>query len=215
MKQLFMLQKEFFSLASQYTAGQKEAEALWRELEAAYSHPDRHFHNLLHLQQMLAVLQPVRSQIDDWDSLLFAVFYHDAVYDVVQYVTENNNEDQSAALAGQSLTRLNLPAEKIERCRHHILATKAHKHSADGDTNFLTDADLSILGQPWESYEAYRKAIRKEYAVFPDAIYNSGRTNVLKSFLRTERLFKTEPFQEQYEATAKENLARELEILSF
>lgn len=209
-----MLHKEFTSLVSKYTDASL-TQQLWNELEAAYTAEDRYFHNLSHLEQMIAVLQPQQSQIEDWDTLLFAVFYHDAVYDVVQYVTDNNNEDKSAEAAEKALTAIGYPTEKIERCKNHILATKHHYLSDSNDTNLLTDADLSILGQPWDVYHAYMKNIRKEYDVYPDGIYNAGRIKVLKSFLAMNRLFKTEPFFQQFEAAAKENLARELEIISF
>ena len=48
---------------------------------------------------MLACLAPLQSQAQDWDSLLFAVYYHDLIYDVTRYMTENDNEDRSAEAA--------------------------------------------------------------------------------------------------------------------
>lgn len=209
-----MLQEAFFSLVGKYTDDSQTATQLWNELRDAYTGGDRYFHNLSHLEQMHLALAPVQSQIDDFDTLAFAVLYHDAVYDVVRYVTENDNEDKSADAVGKALQAINYPAEKIERCKAHILATKHHKPSADNDTNFLTDADLMILGQPWEAYKIYMHDIRKEYEVYPDSIYNAGRSAVLKVFLKATPLFKTAHFQTLYEAQAKENIGRELEILS-
>jgi predicted metal-dependent HD superfamily phosphohydrolase len=210
-----MLEKVFTSLVANYCDDAQLSAGLWGQLNAAYTSEERYFHNVSHLQQMHATLLPFQSQIDDWDSLLFAVFYHDLVYDVVRYVTENDNEDKSAEEAEKVLFLINFPPAKIKRCKQHILATKTHKQLADTDTNFLIDADLAILGQPWEAYEVYRKAIRKEYEIYPDSIYNAGRVTVLKKFLRSKRLFITQPFFEEREATARENMERELEILSF
>lgn len=189
-------------------------EQLWSELQSAYKERERRFHSAAHLEQMFGTLKEVSSSVDDWDTLAFAVFYHDLVYDVVQYVTENDNEDKSADAAAEVLQRINYPAQKIERCKTHILATKHHQPSTDSDTNFITDADLSILGQPWEVYKIYMNNIRKEYEVYPDSIYYAGRTSVLKAFLRTRPLFKTEHFQRLYEEAARENMTRELEIIS-
>lgn len=210
-----MLQQQFKALVLRHTPNQELADQLWKEIESAYTQEERHFHNLSHIEQILDALQPFQSKAEDWDTLLFSVFYHDAVYDVVEYVTDNRNEDKSAELAEKALTSIPYPLEKIERCKQHILATKKHRVSTDNDTNLLTDADLSILGQPWRVYDAYRKNIRKEYGIFPDPIFHAGRLKVLQQFLQMERLYKTEGFYRQYEGAAEKNLSRELEIISF
>lgn len=209
-----MLQETFVALVRRYTADAQLAAQLWESVQTAYSATDRHFHNLLHLEQMLNELTAVQLQIQDWDTMVFSVFYHDIVYDVIRYVTENDNEEQSAEAAEKALQSIGYPVKKIEQCKGQILATKKHEPSGD-DGNFLTDADLSILGQPWNVYERYRKAIRHEFAVYPDNIYHAGRAAVLKNFLRSSRLFKTEHFFNRYEAAARENIERELEIVSF
>jgi predicted metal-dependent HD superfamily phosphohydrolase len=209
-----MIQHEFKTLVLRHANDPSLANQLWQQLETAYTQPGRYFHNLSHLEQMLHALLPLQSETEDWDTLLFAVFYHDVVYDVVQYVTDNNNEDKSAELASEALSSIGYPEEKINRCRQHILATKKHQLSEDHDTNLLTDADLSILGQPWETYDTYRKNIRKEYEIYPDAIYHAGRIKVLQQFLQMDRLYKTEFFHHQYETLAEKNISRELEIIS-
>lgn len=198
-----------------YTVDKAVASNYWNNLLQAYTDSERYYHNLDHIEHLFTVLGPVQQEIDDWDSLAFAVFYHDAVYNVVEYVTTNDNEDKSAALAEEVLTTIGYPHQKIERVKRHILATKKHEQCADADTNYLSDADLSILGSTWAEYEAYMNGIRKEYAVYPDSIYVYGRQKVLKDFLLAEPLFKTPHFQATYGAAAKENIARELEITSF
>ncbi|HUC79741.1 MAG TPA: hypothetical protein VMR70_02450 [Flavisolibacter sp.] len=209
-----MMQEEFKTLILRHAANEALADQLWLQLQTAYTQPDRYFHNLSHLQQLIAALQPLQVQAQDWDTLLFAVFYHDVVYDVVEYVTDNNNEDKSAEVAERALASIGYPADKIERCKQHILATKKHLPSADNDTNLLTDADLSILGQPWEAYDDYRKNIRKEYDIYPDGIFHAGRIKVLKQFLQADRLYKTDLFHQQLELQAEKNLSRELELIS-
>ena len=209
-----MLQKEFIALVLKYTDDKVLANHLWHEIETAYNHNERHYHNLSHLEQMFACLAPLQSQAEDWDSLLFGVYYHDVIYDVTRYMTDNDNEDKSAEIAETALRSINYPEEKIQRIKRHILATKQHNQTADPDTNLLTDADLSILGQSWNVYEAYMKNIRKEFAIYPDNIYHAGRTKVLKSLIHTERLFKTYYFFDLYCSSANNNMYRELELLS-
>ena len=94
-----------------------------------------------------------------------------------------------------------------------IKCTKSHEFS-DSDTNYFTDADLSILGKSWKTYEEYYQQIRKEYKIYPDFIYNSGRKKALQHFLKMDRIFKTDYFFEKYEIQARENLQNELQILT-
>lgn len=109
------------------------------------------------------------------------------------------------------MQQLAVPIQQIERCKSQIMATKSHVFSDDSDTNYFTDADLSILGQPWEVYQTYYQNVRREYAIYPDLVYHPGRKKVLQHFLSMERIFKTNFFSSQFEEQAKDNLRREME----
>ncbi|MDQ6609518.1 MAG: hypothetical protein M3Y85_06835 [Bacteroidota bacterium] len=209
-----MLHNQFTALLLRYTQNEALIQQLWDEIEKAYDDEERYFHNLSHLAQLYTALASLQTSIQDWDSLLFAVFYHDIAYDVVRYVLENDNEERSAATAEHALKSIEVPAYKIMLCKQHILATKTHLITTNNDTNIFIDADLSILGQPWEVYQPYMKNIRKEYSIYPDKIYNSGRLKVLKHFIAMPRLYKTDRFYQLYETSARENMSREVEILS-
>ncbi len=163
-----------------------------------------------HLESLLQQLSAVKSDISHWDTLLFTLFYHDIVYNSLK----SDNEEKSAEFAERSMRQILVPREIMENCTAQILATKLHLDSPDQDTNYFTDADLSILGQDWRSYSAYYQNVRKEYAIYPDLIYKPGRKKVLKHFLGMERIFKTEYFYAKFEQQAKQNLKKELELLS-
>jgi predicted metal-dependent HD superfamily phosphohydrolase len=111
------------------------------------------------------------------------------------------------------MQQVSVSSDIIERCKNQILATKSHSKSTDSDTNYFTDADLSVLGQPWEIYRLYYKNVRKEYAIYPDFIYNPGRKKVIQHFLSMNSIFKTDYFYNQFEKVAKENLLKELSYL--
>ncbi len=83
----------------------------------------------------------------------------------------------------------------------------------NSDANYFTDADLSILGQDWEIYTQYYKNVLKEYAIYPNRIYNSGRKKVLQHFLTMKNIFKTEYFYQKFEETARRNIQKEIELL--
>lgn len=205
-----MLKTIFLDLTKKYTDNSALAENCWQQIETAYNHKKRHYHNLTHLQHLIDTLQPYQKDIKDWNTILFAVFYHDIVYNVLK----NNNEEKSAAVASDKLAALQVPAAAIEKCRHFILATKLHSADADNDCNLFTDADLCILGQPWENYKHYYAQIRKEYSIYPDIIYKPGRKKVLQHFLKMESIFKTSAFYTLYEKQARNNLQQELEEIS-
>ena len=200
------LKQTFLQFVNLYTST-AFANNLWTEVEITYSQRDRHYHNLTHLENLLHQLIQVKTGIADWNTTLFTLFYHDIVYNPLK----NDNEDQSAQLAVQRMRELNLPPSNIEKCRGQILATIGHQVAIDQDTNYFTDADLSILGADWEVYQQYANNVRREYSNYPDAVYNLGRAKVLKHFLVMEKIYKTEYFHQRFEVNAKLNLERELE----
>ena len=91
---------------------------------------------------------------------------------------------------------------------------KTSPGTRDDDTNYFTDADLSILGSDSDSYLTYTKQIRKEYSYFPDLLYKPGRRKVLEHFLEMGNIFKTKYFQDKFEIQAKINILGELKSLS-
>jgi predicted metal-dependent HD superfamily phosphohydrolase len=204
-----MLKEIFILLAGRYTQNAVLIEELWKEIQSSYRDSKRHYHTLAHLRHLLDELSLYKEKITDWHVILFSVFYHDIIYDVLK----NNNEEKSASLAESRMQDLRVPTEKIKNCKKQILATKAHLESSDLDTDFFIDADLSILGQDWAIYYRYIQQVRKEYAVFPDPVFKTGRKKMLKHFLTMDRIFKTSEFFDLYENQARENLRRELHQL--
>ncbi len=201
-----MLLKDTFTALIQPYSNGAVVELYWLEIEKAYSGKKRHYHNLMHLEQLWQQLFPLKSVITDWDTLLFSLFYHDMVYNV----RRQDNEEKSAELAKQRLQALPFPPAGIDKCIAQILATKSHTLSPDLDTNLFTDADLAILGQDWPTYHRYTQQVRREYSIYPDLLYKPGRKKVLQHFLNMERIFKTAHFFDLYEKVARANLSREI-----
>lgn len=201
------LKEIFHDLIRRYDPAQ--AEPLWTALENAYTGPGRFYHNLAHLQHLYMELHEIKHLVQDWDTLLFTLFYHDVVYEA----TQKDNEVQSAIYATKVLSNLKYPAAKTERCNAQIRATQYHEAVADADTNLFTDADLSILGKDSADYARYAEQVRQEYAIYPDELYKPGRQKVLLHFLAYEMIYKTNHFQEKYENQARINLKNELHML--
>jgi len=204
-----MLKNIFIALATTYSNYPLLTKKLWEEIEKAYSGTKRHYHNQKHLQNMYGELLEVKQLTEDWDTILFSLFYHDIVYKA----TAKDNEEKSAVIAIKCLQIIHYPIEKIVKCRNQILSTQHHNTINDNDTNLLLDADMAILGSDWHDYEIYYKAVRKEYTIYPDFLYNPGRAKVLNHFLSMDHIFSTGHFREKYEKTARTNLKKELEYL--
>lgn len=204
-----MLKEKFIELIGTYTTDERLIKQLWQEVEENYTHKKRYYHNLLHLENMLVSLYEIKEQINNWNTILFSIYYHDIIYNALK----RNNEEKSAEFAKSRMQLIAAPELMTENCIQQILATKDHLICDDRDTNFFTDADLSILGQQWNKYSDYYKQVRKEYSLFPDLIYIPGRKKVLQHFLQMGRIFKTDFFFNKFELQAKENLQRELDQL--
>ena len=195
--------------AEKYSRDRVLIKMLWSKILKQYHSKTRHYHNIVHLTYIFSCLNDVKSKIEDWDSVVFAVFYHDFNYSIFK----KDNEEKSAMSAGKELKALGFPADQIERVKSHILATKHHRYSNDQDTNLFTDADLAILGGSHSEYQHYKTNVRQEYAWYPDVVYKAGRKQVLNHFLTREKIFNTDYFQKSKEHQAALNLKTELNAL--
>ncbi|TGL87600.1 hypothetical protein EHQ68_07230 [Leptospira congkakensis] len=202
----------FESLISNFIdAGHIVSQSLWKEIETRYSEPHRAYHNLNHLYQMLGEFEKVKTRLEDSEMVLFALYYHDLIYNP----NSKSNEEGSAKIAEERLSQLGIVKERIGICLRHILATKSHRlgESYNPDTKYFLDMDLSILGSDEKLYLEYTKNIRKEYAIYSDDDYRKGRIQVLYHFIETTRLFQTDDFFDQYEMRSRHNLKTEIHSL--
>jgi len=204
-----MLKKTFQTLLLKYTDDHVIIEKFWNEIKMQYSKKKRHYHTLSHLENILKELLDVKDKVEHWDTILFTLFYHDIIY----LATKSNNEEESAKLAELRMKQIKVPTEVIQNCVHQIIATKAHLENSNSDTNYFTDADLSVIGQSLENYTDYYNNVRKEYSIYPNLVYNPGRKKVLTHFLEMERIYKTDYFYTKYERQAKQNLQTEYDLL--
>jgi len=195
-----MLKKRFKTLCKNYTDNEKIIELLWEKIEIKYTNPNRYYHSLEHLEYIYKELEEIELN----HILEFSIFYHDIIYDV----KNRDNEEQSAKIATIELSKLNVPENIKREVSQLILETKTHQANSEQNRLFL-DADLAILGDNYVEYRNYICNIRKEYTIYNDEIYNSGRMKVLEKFLEKEKIYQSEYFYEKYEKKAKYNLSKE------
>ena len=204
------LVETWIELTSKLNVHHTLQETLWYEIITAYQQRKRFYHNLNHILDLVTLAQHYKAEIEDFDSLLFSLFYHDFIYQVKQ----KNNEIESAKLAVKRLSSLDYPENKISKCYRQIIATQDHRLSQESDTNYLLDLDLSILGGERTKYREYSQNIRREYGMYSEQVYNQGRRQFLERLLYKDFLYKTKLFRDGYEQRARENLSWELARLT-
>jgi predicted metal-dependent HD superfamily phosphohydrolase len=76
-------------------------ETLRAELARAYQAPDRHYHDLRHIEALLSLARNHRAALDDHEAVEAAIWFHDAVYDA----RRSDNEEESAKLGAGAACR--------------------------------------------------------------------------------------------------------------
>ncbi|WP_273289272.1 hypothetical protein [Winogradskyella sp.] len=205
------LKPKWVDLVSNYTDKKAIVASLWKDIVDHYSNTNRYYHNLDHIQNMLSQAEDFKSHIEDYDVLVFAIWYHDIIYKS----TKKDNELKSALFAKKALKSLNFNEKRIENIENLIISTKKHQIDLDenDDNAYLLDFDLSILGSDWKTYQNYTQQIRREYKIYPEFMYKPGRKKVLQHFLERETLYFTEVYQDKFETQARENIIKELKLL--
>ncbi len=181
------------------------ADHTFEDIVQAYSTPDRFYHTLDHVLEVLTTIESLAPHADDLNTVKLAAWLHDVIYDS----KASDNEEHSAQFAELLCEELSIPAGP--RVAALILTTKAHQPDEDKDAQVLADADLAILGADELTYKAYAEKIRSEYAWVPDAEYRQGRRRVLGDYLIRPRIYH---LLGHLEAPARRNLAAEIARLS-
>lgn len=179
----------------------------WDVLNRAYGSDSRHYHTLGHLSEVYQLLEEYYNG-NIPETSLFALFYHDIVYSTLR----GDNEERSAEQAAAFLTSLAIDELTIGRVREMIIATCNHT-ATDRETQIFLDADMAILGSSEVRYKEYCAAVRREYGIYPDILYNRGRVKFLEKIRDREHIFLTDWFRDRFEARAKINLDKELKSL--
>jgi predicted metal-dependent HD superfamily phosphohydrolase len=185
------------------------SEPVRAELVRAYTAPDRHYHDLRHVETLLRLAQD--HALADREAVEAAIWFHDAIYDT----RRQDNEDQSAELAIERLSG-RAATDRIGRVAAMIRATAGHRLAdfadagAARDCALLLDFDLAILGSPPAAFAAYEQAVRREYGWAAESLWIARRRRVLAGFLARPAIYATDEFRASHEATARRNLAHAL-----
>lgn len=204
------LKGQWEELLSFYTPDGSARDRSFQGLRARYSERDRFYHNLGHVRQLLYLFESLNDRIHNHNAVRFSIWLHDVIYNTRM----NDNENESARLASELLTRLQVDAETIRLVADWILATKGHSGGdLPEDGRLFLDMDLSILGMGKETYEKYSRAIRSEYFWVPETVYRKSRMRILRSFIDRESIYRTDEMKERFEEQARKNIHEEIRLL--
>jgi predicted metal-dependent HD superfamily phosphohydrolase len=189
----------------------------WACIRDHYCEPSRRYHILKHLQFMFGYFDQYQTKLERPQLVSLAIFFHDIIYDG----SPQNDEEASAAEFRKFGAESQLPQEDIDIVADWIIRTADHKCSRKDSTDcrFFMDFDLSILGQPWDTYKGYFCAVSEEYRLLKRvspliwrAIFPFFRSTAMAPLLNVDRgpIFSTTEFQQAMEAQAQANLSREL-----
>jgi len=210
-----MLKKRFIDTLQELGASPEQANFAWSELSTLYQEEGRAYHSLAHISHMLELMDEHISDDAKSVELELAIWYHDVIYDPLS----KENELQSAELAKERLSAITTLSEKsLDRIYLLIMSTQGHLPRIEGkhrlENEWMLDLDLSILGSEEEAYQLYTQQIRKEYHMYAPDDYRLGRSQVLKTFLERDEIYFSDLFKQLFEEKARDNLSKEIEVLS-
>ena len=204
-----MLDPGRWSQLWQRATGAEPPPEQFETLTKQYAEPHRHYHNANHILDCLAEFDRHLSKASDPIATELAIWFHDAIYDT----RAADNEERSAELAEEWLTRSGAAKRLITAVKSLVLATKLHDVHGHPDAPLLVDIDLSILGRSSQRFWNYEAQIRQEYAWADRMVFAAKRAEILRRFLARKQIYHTEIFHEQLEAAARANLTASIKRL--
>ncbi len=201
---------EWYKYLENKSFDKEKVSAVINKLTDNYNEVHRYYHNLNHIKNMYDSLSKFKGKIVNNESIFYAAWLHDIIYDT----KSSDNEEKSSEFAENLLSELNINDMVIKKVIRLILITKNHHPIENSfDEKIFLDSDLLILGQSADKYDEYMKSIRKEFQWVDDVKYNTGRKKILKNFLQRETIYFTKEFGSLYESIARKNIQKEINSL--
>lgn len=172
-----------------------------------YRQPHRGYHDVGHLDELLALAREHTPDLDEAEQL--AVLFHDAVY--VPGAPRGDNERLSALLMHATVATLEVGGVDLDRAGRIIEAT-THAAPPPEEAARVCDLDLWRLAAPWEDFQRHALGIRHEYLHLQasEAAFWAARNAFYESMLAKPRLFATDTFVDRFEDVARANMRRAL-----
>lgn len=204
-------------------------------LRALYSEEGRYYHGMNHIKYLLANARTwftATSELQTYQLLQHAIWWHDAVYSV--FDKPGRNEIESATLFSKLHTQgkftLDVSGMDEGTAAWHVWsaihATARHLEDIDFTDCFWTadtigrkvamlmlDVDLSVFAEELDMVKHHSELVLQEYEPFGKSRESmlEGRISFLKKLLERKRIFYTDFFYERCEQKARFNLQDSIE----
>jgi predicted metal-dependent HD superfamily phosphohydrolase len=184
---------------------------LIEQLKSRYAEPQRHYHTWAHIDALRGHFDSVKDQFHDPTGVLWALYWHDAIYDPQAADNEQRSADllleEAPPEVGES--RLKFAACIIRATQKHEIPSSLSVQD-ESDLALFLDIDLSILAANELVFDQYEAQIRAEYEFVPLDLYRQARAGILKGFLNRARLYFSDHYYNLWETRARDNLQRSI-----
>ncbi len=183
------------------------SDALLAELITAYGEPQRRYHTLDHVVEMLDCHATSQHLADSPDTIDLAIWFHDCIYDsTLEY---GENERLSAERLG-AVYDGDCSAAAQAMIRH----SAGHAASDDPDVQLFCDLDLYRLGVPFEIFDQHGRDVRAEFAWVEEEVWTTKRNAFFQGLLDRPVIYQTVYWRDRLEKQARENMSRIIQSLS-
>lgn len=202
-------------------AEREHIERVCAEFIKLWSTPNRHFHDIRHLCDVLTRIDMLSSEAHNVDAVRLAAWAHGCVFnssDQQAYVHQGGEDRaESARVSAELFEKIGIPSEVVQQISKLILDMRKHPLPTlesrvvvgqDLDLLVLVDAHLGFLASQPQKYRDYVDGMRAEYSHLPLEDFANARLAVVNSLLDRKRLFST-PLATDWEAPARQNLELE------
>jgi predicted metal-dependent HD superfamily phosphohydrolase len=181
-------------------------DALGGELWHLMSAPGRHYHTAVHVLAILGAAQ--RHGVEPERADLYAVLFHDAVYD--PRAEPGRNEEASAELLLERLPALEVPREVCERAAESIRWTAHHADPlAPAEHALMLDLDLIGLASPPPAFRRQSTALELEMRHMAPEDYFRGTIELFTKLVERPAIYHTAQLA-PLEQAARANVEAEL-----
>lgn len=209
------------------TESKEQLAAVCHSLIEAWSSNDRKYHGLHHVVELLTRVETLLPETGDPALVRLAAWFHGVCFSTSEEATYRNNggenEEASALFAEAKLYELGVDPDKARRVATLIRSlrvkptaspTETSRFQAiDIDEQALRDAHLGTLAVEPQKYKRYLELVREEYEHIPREDFLRARRAIITKLLSRRQLFVT-PLARQWDESARENLAAELQRLN-
>jgi predicted metal-dependent HD superfamily phosphohydrolase len=208
-----IIEKHWRNIASEH------APSAWPFLTAAFAEPQRAYHTLDHIVELLEGLERFASLATRPDLLAAAIFWHDSVYVTREADGRPRPDFENVRASGAAFLRRSRFADSDARAVHDIImatadhiaasATNEYYPGFSDDLDLMCDLDLGSFAAPPAVFDANFDKIRFEFNWAPWSDFLRGRLNFFERLTAPGvSIYRRAETKAAFDTAARANLSR-------